>query len=343
MKEDYITAEEFSELCQKGLAYEGYIVGVGYAFLNVTFGLEYLNPAITYVPTPNTGYSYSQYPIQRSYVCQYIDTSEDQIKKSLERKKNLNSSSVKEIQSKAKEWHTTQIGIEQTNIHMCNSIAKEDSSYAREQVEDIAKKVVEYNPIAQGALSYASAFSESFINGAEIRVNEIQNHSVMFEKRFQNGAYNRSMYNALVKGKCKVPAKASPKYSPDQRLEIAKSRRLEIEKGNVKTNGGNVSKTEFVYGKNVSRFTKVMKGAGVAGIGFQGLVSYLNIQQAIDTNDKRKGRIIVKSSVDFIVPIVCIAVGGPGAWIIGGTYFIVDMAGGWDSLMDHTYNLFNEE
>lgn len=342
MKEDYITAEEFSELCQKGLAYEGYIVGVGYAFLNVTFGLEYLNPAITYVPTPNTGYSYSQYPTQRSYVCQYIDTSEDQIKRSLVKEKNVDAISVKEIQSKAKMWHTTQTGIKQTNINMCNSITQEDSSYARGQVEVIAKKVVEYNPIAQGALSYASAFSESFINGAEIRVNEIQNHSVMFEKRFQNGAYNRSMYNALVKGKCKVPAKASPKYTPDQRLEIARSRRLEFEKGNVKTNGGNVSKTEFVYGKNVSRFTKVMKGAGVIGCIIQGGVSYYNITH-VDINDERKGRIIVKSSVDFIVPIVCIAVGGPGAWIIGGTYFIVDMAGGWDSLMDHTYNLFNEE
>lgn len=342
MKEDYITAEEFSELCQKGLAYEGYIVGVGYAFLNVTFGLEYLNPAITYVPTPNTGYSYSQYPIQRSYVCQYIDTSEDQIKKSLERKKNLNSSSVKEIQSKAKEWHTTQIGIEQTNIHMCNSIAQEDSSYAREQVEDIAKKVVEYNPIAQGALSYASAFSESLIDGAKVRVDEIQNHSVMFEKRFQNGAYNRSMYNALVKGKCKVPAKASPKYTPDQRLEIARSRRLEFEKGNVKTNGGNVSKTEFVYGKNVSRFTKVMKGAGVAGVVFQGFVSYHNIGQAIDINDERKGRIITKSIVDFALPVVCFFIGGPGAWIVGGTYFIIDMAGGWDYLLDESYHKFNE-
>lgn len=342
MKEDYITAEEFSELCQKGLAYEGYIVGVGYAFLNVTFGLEYINPAITYVPTPNTGYSYSQYPIQRSYVCQYIDTSEDQIKKSLERKKNLNSSSVKEIQSKAKEWHTTQIGIEQTNINMCNSITQEDSSYAIEQVEVIAKKAVDYNPIVQGALSYASAFSESFINGAEVRVNEIQNHSVMFEKRFQNGAYNRSMNNALVKGKCKVPAKASPKYTPDQRLEIARSRRLEFEKGNVKTNGGNVSKTEFVYGKNVSRFTKVMKGAGVAGVVFQGFVSYHNIGQAIDINDERKGRIITKSIVDFALPVVCFFIGGPGAWIVGGTYFIIDMAGGWDYLLDESYHKFNE-
>lgn len=343
MKEDYITAEEFSELCQKGLAYEGYIVGIGYAFINVTFGLEYLNPAITYVPTPNTGYSYSQYPIQRSYVYQYIDTSEDQIKRSLVKEKNVDAISVKEIQSKAKMWHTTQTGIKQTNINTYNSIAQEDSSYAREQVEDIAKKVVEYNPIAQGALSYASAFSESFINGAEIRVNEIQNHSVMFEKRFQNGAYNRSMYNALVKGKCKVPAKASPKYTPDQRLEIARSRRLEIEKGNIKTNGGNVSKTEFVYGKNVSRFTKVMKGAGVAGFIVQTVASGYNIWQAIDTNDERKGRIIGKSAVDVIVPIVCIAIGGPGAWIIGGTYFIVDIAGGWDYLMDQTYNTFNEK
>jgi len=342
MKEDYITAEEFSELCQKGLAYEGYIVGVGYAFLNVTFGLEYLNPAITYVPTPNTGYSYSQYPTQRSYVCQYIDTSEDQIKRSLVKEKNVDAISVKEIQSKAKMWHTTQTGIKQTNINMCNSITQEDSSYARGQVEVIAKKVVEYNPIAQGALSYASAFSESFINGAEIRVNEIQNHSVMFEKRFQNGAYNRSMYNALVKGKCKVPAKASPKYTPDQRLEIARSRRLEIEKGNIKTNGGNVSKTEFVYGKNVSRFTKVMKGAGVAGVVFQGFVSYHNIGQAIDINDERKGRIITKSIVDFALPVVCFFIGGPGAWIVGGTYFIIDMAGGWDYLLDESYHKFNE-
>ena len=200
-----------------------------------------------------------------------------------------------------------------------------------------------YNPIAQGALSYASAFSESLIDGAKVRVDEIQNHSVMFEKRFQNGAYNRSMYNALVKGKCKVPAKASPKYTPDQRLEIARSRRLEIEKGNIKTNGGNVSKTEFVYGKNVSRFTKVMKGANVIGIGFQAITSGHNIWRAIDTNDERKGRIIGKSAVDVIVPIVCIAIGGPGAWIIGGTYFIVDIAGGWDYLMDQTYNTFNEK
>lgn len=145
-----------------------------------------------------------------------------------------------------------------------------------------------------------------------------------------------------MKGKCKVPAKASPKYTPNQRLEIARSRRLEFEKGNVKTNGGNVSKTEFVYGKNVSRFTKVMKGAGVASVVFQGFVSYHNIGQAIDINDERKGRIITKSIVDFALPVVCFFIGGPGAWIVGGTYFIIDMAGGWDYLLDESYHKFNE-
>lgn len=104
-----------------------------------------------------------------------------------------------------------------------------------------------------------------------------------------------------------------------------------------------MSKTEFVYGKNVSRFTKVMKGAGVAGFIVQTVASGYNIWQAIDTNDERKERIIGKSAVDVIVPIVCIAIGGPGAWIIGGTYFIVDIAGGWDYLMDQTYNTFNKK
>lgn len=315
MKEEYITAEEFSNLCQRGLTYEGYIIGVGYAFINVTFGLEYLNPTIKQVSLSNHGYLDSQYPIQKSSVCQYIDTSEEQIKKSYDGVKNLDSntqmaSSVKKTQEKAKDWH-----ISKTGVNLMNSIT-------------------------QGTISYASAFSESFISSANVHINDIQNHSMRFEKRFQNGDYNRSMNKALGKTHCKI----NPKYTPDQRLEIARSKRLDLDiKGNVKTNGGYVSKTEFVYGKGAAKFTKVMKGAGVAGVGFQGVVSYINIRQAIDKEDERKGRIIVKSSVDFLVPIVCIVVGGHGAWIIGGTYFIVDMAGGWDSLMDHTYNLFNEE
>lgn len=82
--EEYITEEEFFELCQKGMTYEGYIIGVGYAFLNVTFGLEYLNPAIRKVSTSHYEYLYSQYPVQKSIVCQYIDTSEEQVVKSLE-------------------------------------------------------------------------------------------------------------------------------------------------------------------------------------------------------------------------------------------------------------------
>jgi hypothetical protein len=85
--EEYITEEEFFELCQKGITYEGYIIGVGYAFLNVTFGLEYLNPAIRKVSISHYEYLYSQYPVQKSIVCQYIDTSEEQVVKSLEGKK----------------------------------------------------------------------------------------------------------------------------------------------------------------------------------------------------------------------------------------------------------------
>ena len=49
--------------------------------------LEYLNPAIRKVSISHYEYLYSQYPVQKSIVCQYIDTSEEQVVKSLEGKK----------------------------------------------------------------------------------------------------------------------------------------------------------------------------------------------------------------------------------------------------------------
>lgn len=156
--EEYITEEEFFELCQKGITYEGYIIGVGYAFLNVTFGLEYLNPAIRKVSISHYEYLYSQYPVQKSIVCQYIDTSEEQVVKSLEGKKK----SVSEGQKTSKNGSsirdnnvlnsTSKLGLVQTPI-------KSMPLQGTEKQMPFYKKI----GVGIGALSLTESIYENFI------------------------------------------------------------------------------------------------------------------------------------------------------------------------------------
>lgn len=156
--EEYITEEEFFELCQKGITYEGYIMGVGYAFLNVTFGLEYLNPAIRKVSISHYEYLYSQYPVQKSIVCQYIDTSEEQVIKSLEGKKK----SVSEGQKTSKNGSsirdnnvlnsTSKLGLVQTPI-------KSMPLQGTEKQMPFYKKI----GVGIGALSLTESIYENFI------------------------------------------------------------------------------------------------------------------------------------------------------------------------------------
>lgn len=156
--EEYITEEEFFELCQKGITYEGYIIGVGYAFLNVTFGLEYLNPAIRKVSISHYEYLYSQYPVQKSIVCQYIDTSEEQVVKSLEGKKK----SVSEGQKTSKNGSsirdnnvlnsTSKLGLVQTPI-------KSIPLQGTEKQMPFYKKI----GVGIGALSLTESIYENFI------------------------------------------------------------------------------------------------------------------------------------------------------------------------------------
>ena len=138
------------------------------------------------------------------------------------------------------------------------------------------------NSIFQGAVSFASAFSESFVYGAE---------RVVKEKGYLVNEFTK---NVILK------------------------------------NGGEMPKTDFVYGKGVGNFTTAVKYTGYFALFAQVVVSGGNILDALDSNSYQKGRIIGKSLVDIAVPAICIAVGGPGAWIIGGAYFVIDIAGGWN-------------
>lgn len=160
--EEYITEEEFFELCQKGITYEGYIIGVGYAFLNVTFGLEYLNPAIRKVSISHYEYLYSQYPVQKSIVCQYIDTSEEQVVKSLEGKKK----SVSEGQVVSKNGSSTR------NNDVLNSTSK--LSLVQTQIKPIPlqgseKQMPFYKKlgIVVGGASLTESIYENFIYDSE--------------------------------------------------------------------------------------------------------------------------------------------------------------------------------
>ena len=64
-----ITKEEFEDLCKRGMTYEGYVVGEGFAFLDITFGLEYIRPNVQKVGM---------------HVNQYLDKSPIYVKKSIE-------------------------------------------------------------------------------------------------------------------------------------------------------------------------------------------------------------------------------------------------------------------
>lgn len=64
-----ITKEEFEDLSMKGMTYEGYVYGEGFAFLDATFGLKKLGPNVMKVGRR---------------VNQYLDKSPYYIKKSIE-------------------------------------------------------------------------------------------------------------------------------------------------------------------------------------------------------------------------------------------------------------------
>ncbi len=138
------------------------------------------------------------------------------------------------------------------------------------------------NSIFQGAVSFASAFSESFVYGAE---------RIVAEKGY---LLDELTENVILK------------------------------------EGGSMPKTDFVYGKGVGNFTIAMKYTGYFALFAQVVVSGGNILAALDSNNYQKGRIIGKSLVDIAVPALCVAFGGPLAWILGGAYFVVDVAGGWN-------------
>ena len=89
-------------------------------------------------------------------------------------------------------------------------------------------------------------------------------------------------------------------------------------------------KTDFVYGKGVGNFTRGMEVLGKGALIIQIGVSIFNMADAYSTNNKYKHKILGKSLIDIAVPTLCIAIGGPGAWIVGGAYFVVDVAGGWN-------------
>ena len=172
------------------------------------------------------------------------------------------------------------------NAAYASSVTADHKNAIDWQIANASAKAMEGvnigNSIFQGAVSFASAFSESFVYGAE---------RVVKEKGYLVNEFTK---NVILK------------------------------------NGGEMPKTDFVYGKGVGNFTTAVKYTGYFALFAQVVVSGGNILDALDSNSYQKGRIIGKSLVDIAVPAICIAVGGPGAWIIGGAYFVIDIAGGWN-------------
>lgn len=125
------------------------------------------------------------------------------------------------------------------------------------------------NSIFQGAVSFASAFSESFVYGAERLVKE------------KGYLINELTKNVILK------------------------------------DGGEMPKTDFVYGKGIGNFTRGMEVLGKGALIIQIGVSIFNMADAYSTNNKYKHKILGKSLIDIAVPALCIAIGGPGAWIVG--------------------------
>ena len=138
------------------------------------------------------------------------------------------------------------------------------------------------NSIFQGAVSFASAFSESFVYGAK---------RIVAEKGY---LLDELTENVILK------------------------------------EGGSMPKTDFVYGKGVGNFTRGMELLGKGALIIQIGVSIFNTAEAYTTNNEYKHKILGKSLVDIAVPALCVAFGGPIAWILGGAYFVVDVAGGWN-------------
>ncbi len=172
------------------------------------------------------------------------------------------------------------------NAAYASSVTADHKNAIDWQIANASAKAMEGvnigNSIFQGAVSFASAFSESFVYGAERIVAE--------------------------KG-----------YLLD-----------DLKKNVVLKEGGNMPKTDFVYGKGVGNFTRGMELLGGIAVIVQGLVSLSSITYAFYTQHSDRYKILVKSLVDIAVPAACLYFGGLILWIAGGAYFVIDMAGGWN-------------
>jgi len=215
MNETYITYEEFADLCNKGYTYEGYVIGHGYAFPHVTGGLEYQSEFIVSIPLNMLGSDFLQFPYGMFNVFQYLDTSEEMIKRSYneekkeEKTKNIPNESPKTKNNKQQDFNEERYSIPLNNKQQVllspwgNNTSNNPFDLSRYSYNNTSSNysIPSQIPFAVGSLSSGLSYYESLFYDADHYIQKNGEESVWWKQNKKG--------EAVLKNGKKIPKSAN--------------------------------------------------------------------------------------------------------------------------------------
>lgn len=94
-----------------------------------------------------------------------------------------------------------------------------------------------------------------------------------------------------------------------------------------------VWRTNTAIGKEGAQYLKTMKGVGKVCFGVTAVSSALYAYDAYDNNRSDQTQRYIKAGLDVTMGAIGLW-GGPIGWGVSGMYFLVDVCGGWDYLLE---------
>lgn len=338
----YITENDFTILMMNHCKFDGYVIGVGLAFTNEQAFYQYLDPFLT---------------VRKMGESQYLDTSYEQYEKSFDYEDSQIVTADQILfgkQRHAQSEEKTEIPQKLTKAER----EKERECMANKSANN-SNSVNNINNVVQSALSSASYFGGERLENMAYKPYKMIDQKLVKSwqniKPFAKIGVNKMTEMDLMRMITKDNNFHSISYS--QRYNQLAVKRNEVLRELRSIRGADASKiisnttggidrealNMATYGEKTASRIRYMKYAGKAAVVVQGVVSGATIYDAYIKDDPRKGRIVVKSSLDMAVALGLCVLGGPVGWGIGIAYIAGDVFGVWDGAIDETYYYFNPE
>ncbi|MBR5208870.1 MAG: hypothetical protein IKV67_03345 [Paludibacteraceae bacterium] len=338
----YITENDFTILMMNHCKFDGYVIGVGLAFTNEQAFYQYLDPFLK---------------VRKMGESQYLDTSYEQYEKSFNYEESQVVTADQILYGKLRQAQSE----EKTEIPQ--KLTKAEREKERECVANKSannsNSVNNINNAVQSVLSTASYFGGERLENMAYEPYKMIDQKLIrnwgklkpFMKVGVNKMTDMDLMRIISKDNNFHSISYSQRYNPlavkrnEVLSEFRSIRGADASKIISNTTGGidREALNVATYGEKTASRIRFMKGAGKAAVVIQGVVSGATIYDAFIKDDPRKGRIVVKSSLDMAVALGLCVLGGPVGWGLGIAYIAGDVFGVWDSAIDETYYYFNPE